>query len=226
MKPGCGSPLEIEPGDRELLCEQKSRHGVCVTSEAEIDVRRDEPWESARTTDAPKRWFCFFCGDAGPMAVSVESVAGVLETHTLVRLPWSPPRVVGLCSYHREVVPVVVLGNARKNVADGLSTKPGRAGATDLTPAQPGFERLGRSSVLIMKTEHGAWGIPVEPERTFMSQDSPEYLPGRMDSDGPAVIGSVQRAGTCYGLLDAEVTWRDLRSRIVGWFGLLSEAEP
>ena len=30
-------------------------------------------------------------------------------TDTLVRLAWSPPQVIGMCSYHREVIPVVVL---------------------------------------------------------------------------------------------------------------------
>ena len=66
--------------------------------------------EGNRTAMEQEKSFCLFHGDAGPMAVAVESMAAVLETEFLVPLVWSPPQVIGLCPYHREVVPVISLG--------------------------------------------------------------------------------------------------------------------
>jgi len=160
------------------------------------------------------------------MAVSVESVAGVLETDTLVRLPWSPPRVVGMCSYHRDVVPVVVLGHLQDGDGHGFSKEPDLAAATDAVGERPGIDDRARRVVLVLKTEHGAWGIWVEPENTVISQASPEYDAPRADARGPALIGSVRLAGTCHGILDAEATWRGLRSRVSRWSGLMNEQNP
>src|SRR5262249_60169768 len=71
---------------------------------------REEPSGMCRPALVEEQWYCLFQGDFGPMAVSVESVAEVLEGDTLVRLAWSPPSVAGLLSHPREGVPVVVVG--------------------------------------------------------------------------------------------------------------------
>ena len=64
--------------------------------------------------------FCLFHGDSGAMAVAVKSVAAVLETESLVPLVWRPPPVVGICAYHRDVVPVISLGGLK---APGTQTR-------------------------------------------------------------------------------------------------------
>jgi purine-binding chemotaxis protein CheW len=160
------------------------------------------------------------------MAVSVESVAEVLETETLVRLAWSPPQVVGLCSYRREVVPVVGLRPLPGGIGEALLRGPDQTAATD-----PAGEKLGSDDrtggvVLILRTDQGAWGIRVDSENTIMSRESPEYHSPRISANGPVLIGVVRRAGTCYGILDAEATGRGLRSAIGRWSGLMSESNP
>jgi chemotaxis signal transduction protein len=171
-----------------------------------------------------KQWFCLFRADAGPMAVSVESVAEVLETDTLVRLAWSPPQVVGLCCYHREVVPVVVLGPDPSGDGEDLLRGPSKAAATDTTLEKPGICDPKRCVVLILRTEQGAWGIRVDAEHTIMSQESPEYHSPRIYESGSVVIGNVRLEGTCYRILDAEATWRGLRAAVGRWSGLISES--
>ena len=113
MNTGCDIPIEIRAG-----CPGSARNRRAaslrepVKSAAEIERLGDEQLGDEQSTATPtpigpKQWFCLFRGDAGPMAVPVESVAEVLERVTLVPLAWSRPQVVGMCSYHREVVPVV-----------------------------------------------------------------------------------------------------------------------
>jgi chemotaxis signal transduction protein len=225
MNSGRGSPLEPAPVGRELF-QHEDEHGRCCVPEAfgrPIDRQRDEVSATARATNGQNRWFCFFRGDAGPMAVAVESVAGVLETDTFVRLPWSPPGVVGMCSYHGEVVPVVVLDLPENHGRDGHKKGLESDAAPDHIPAKPGIDCAARCVVLVLKTAHGAWGIRIEAEKTFMGHETPEYITTPRVSDGSVVIGSVGLAGTCYRILDAEATWRGLRSGIAGWSGLASE---
>jgi chemotaxis signal transduction protein len=182
----------------------------------------DERLKATPTAIGTKPWFCLFRGDAGPMAVSVESVAEVLETDTLVRLAWSPPQVVGLCSYHREVVPVVTLGSFPSGAGDDRSNGPDQAPATDSVGEKLGSDDRTRCVVLILKTEHGNWGIRVDPENTIMSPEFPQYDSPRTGADGPALIGTIGRAGTCYRILNAEAAWRALRSEVGRWAGLIS----
>jgi hypothetical protein len=37
------------------------------------------------------------------------------------------------------------------------------------------------------------------------------------------LIGSIRRAAISYSVLDAEATWRELRSAVARWYGLISE---
>jgi chemotaxis signal transduction protein len=173
-----------------------------------------------------EQWFCLFRGEVGPMAVSVESVAEVLEVNTLVRLAWSPPGVLGLCPYHREVVPVVSLDSPPRGVRAGPA--PGTDPAAGPAPAgdEPGSDGPTGCVVLFLRTEHGVWGIRVESQNTIMSRERPESLPPQRNGDGPVLIGTIRHAGTSYGILDAESTWRGLRSAVASWYGLISESRP
>jgi chemotaxis signal transduction protein len=195
-------------------------------SALQIEWPRAEESKMTATAMEPKRWFCLFRTDAGPMAVSVESVTEVLETDTLVPLAWSPPQVVGLCSYHRDVIPVVVLGPLARGAHDNVSGERDQAPARDPAGEKAGTHDQSRSLVLILKTEHGAWGIRVDSESTTISRESPEYHSPRMLASGAALIGIVQLAGTCYEIIDAEATWRGLRSVVSRWTGLKSESNP
>ena len=181
---------------------------------------------TTRTTIDPKQWFCFFQSDAGPMAVSLDSVAEVFETDTLVRLAWSPPQVVGLCSYHREVVPVVVLGAHPRVGGETPTEERDPPISTDQAGDTASVDGRGRSVVLILRTEQGAWGIRVDSGSTIMSRESPAFHSPRMSVEGPVLTGEVHLGETCHQILDAEATWRGLRSAVGRWSSLTSESYP
>ncbi len=169
--------------------------------------------------------FCLFHGDAGPMAVSVESVAAVLETEFLVPLVWSPPQVIGLCPYHREVVPVISLGPIESPPgADRESGVDARPAAATLTSARKDrVEEKTRCVVLILRTEHDAWGLRIDQAGTFFSRAYPDFHPPKRDEHGATLIGALVREDSRYSILDAEATWYWLRSEIARWYGLINE---
>jgi chemotaxis signal transduction protein len=236
MNSGCGSPIEMaggardllenEPGARDLLENENGNRCGLVSAAGGIEWLRDERSTTTPSTIGPKQWFCLFRGDAGPMAISVESVAEVLETDTLVRLAWSPPQVVGMCPYHRDVVPVVKLGPLPRDLGEEVLSGQDQTVAIDTAGEMAGIDERTRCVVLILKTEQGAWGIRIDSENTIMSRESPQCHSPRIYANGPVLIGIVRLAGTCYGILDAEATWRGLRSSVGRWSGLISESNP
>ncbi len=169
--------------------------------------------------------FCLFHSDAGPRAVSVEFVAAVLETESLVRLVWSPPQVAGLCPYHREVVPVMSMGptaiGAEADRESGVDSRP-EAGA-ELSAANDCREEKTRCVVLILRTEHDAWGLRIAHAGTMISRECPDCHPPRLDEHGSVLIGALLHAETRYAILDAAATWRGLRSAVARWYGLINE---
>jgi chemotaxis signal transduction protein len=167
-----------------------------------------------------ERWFCLFHGDAGPMAVPAESVAEVLDTDRLVRLAWSPPQVAGLCPFHREVVPVVRLAASPRGGGTDPSSEPDPSAGE-----RHDVDDQARCILLILRTEHGAWGIRSDAAGTIMSRECPEYQPPQADGEGPVQVGTILREGTRYGVLDAEATWLGLRSAIGRWYGTIGEPE-
>jgi chemotaxis signal transduction protein len=169
-------------------------------------------------------WFCLFLGDAGPMAVPAASVAQVVDADRLVRMAWSPPQVVGLCPFHREVVPVVRLAPPPRLDGAVPSSGPEPTARADTPGEKPGLDDQARCILLVLRTEHGAWGIRSDPVWTIMSRGHPEHGPPHADEDGPVLVGTIQHAGTRYGILDTEATWHGLRSAISRWYGLIGES--
>jgi chemotaxis signal transduction protein len=169
--------------------------------------------------------FCLFDGDAGPLAVSVESVAAVLETEFLVPLVWSPPQVIGLCPYHREVVPVISLRPSERGPGADREPDddiPPAVGAASVA-AKDRFEEKTRCVVLILRTEHDAWGLRIDRVDTFISRADPEFHPPRRAEHGSTLIGVLTSEGSRYSILDAEATWCGLRTAITSWYGLINE---
>jgi purine-binding chemotaxis protein CheW len=161
-----------------------------------------------------EQWFCLFRGDLGPMAVSVESVVEILETRTLLRLAWGPPEVVGLCPFHREVIPVVRLGpileSARADLGNGTDPRV----ELKTSGAKPGVADESRCVVLILRSANGPWGIRIASEGTIISRERPEFHPPRSDPSQVGLSGVIGRAETQYAIIDTETTWRSLRSAV------------
>jgi chemotaxis signal transduction protein len=226
MNSGSSSSTQMERGDRKPVGREHGNPCGPTIFASVFDSLREEGPMTTRTTIEPKRWFCFFQSDTGPMAVSLESVAEVFETDTLVRLAWSPPQVVGLCSYHREVVPVVVLGEHPRVGGEIPTEERDPSPGADPAGDRSSVDGRGRSVVLILKTEQGAWGIRVDSGNTIMSRETPAFHPPRMSVEGPVLIGDVHLGETCHQILDAEATWRGLRSAVGRWSSLTSESYP
>jgi purine-binding chemotaxis protein CheW len=148
---------------------------------------------------------CLFRCHSLPFAVTVNTVAEIVETAALVRMGLCPDCIVGLCPYHREVVPVVALGTESRG-AEPLESKPSTVGKTS------------PDAVLIMQTSQGMWGIVVDRDGTVITTKRASHHEPRKGTRGVVTIGIVHHEETVYSLIDAEATWHGLREEIVGWF--------
>ncbi len=140
----------------------------------------------------PARTWCCFRSGTRYFAVDLKSVVEVIETDVLVRLPQSPKCILGLCTFRRDVIPVVRL-------AEELPEEP----------------RQGRRVVLILRTEHGTWGVDIDRSGTLVTESS--LLESRDKNDDgitAVVIGDVHKGETISSVIDAEATWHRLRSAI------------
>jgi chemotaxis signal transduction protein len=158
-------------------------------------------------------------GVHGAMAAPAESVAAVLEMDRLVRLAWSPPRIVGLCPFRGEVIPIVRLRTPSSGVGIGLAGGSAGAAGSDSVAASVADSIQVRNVLLILRSARGAWGVVSDSAWTIMSQECPQAHPPRQDDDGPVLVGVIEHAGILYEILDPEATWQSLRSAILRWYG-------
>ena len=149
---------------------------------------------------ARTRWaWCLFQSGARPYAVRLDAVAEIVDADGLVRLPLSPPRVLGLFTLRRDVVPVL-------RMAEGQDEDPGGPDT--------------RLVVLILRTEGGVWGIPVD-RGTTVGVEETHIDPGgpHPTGDGPEGPRTIVRGGTTFAVVDPESAWREVRATIEGWYG-------
>ena len=148
---------------------------------------------------ARTRWaWCLFQSGARPYAVRLDAVAEIVAAEGLVRLPMCPPRILGLFTLRRDLVPVL-------RMAEGPDEDAGRDT---------------RMVVLILRTEGGVWGIRVDRgttvgvEETHIGPGEPPPAEG-----GPERPKTVVRGGTSFVIVDPESAWREARATIEGWYG-------
>lgn len=139
-------------------------------------------------------WCLFQCG-ASSYALGLEAVAEVVEVERLIRLPHSPPLVLGLCALRREMIPVIGLN-------DAMNVEASSAG--------------GKHSVLILRTTKGTWGLRINPEGTIVAQEGLDELETSSGVGGG--LGSLHRGETDYAIIDPETTWRSVRDRVEDWY--------
>jgi purine-binding chemotaxis protein CheW len=152
---------------------------------------------------------CLFRCHSLPFAVTVNAVAEIVETAALVRVGLCPDWIVGLCPYHLEVVPVVVLGT-ESHGTQPIEPKPSATGQTS------------QDAVLIMQTSQGMWGIVVDRDGTVITTERASRHEPRKGTRGVVTLGIVHHEETVYSLIDAEATWHGLRDEIVGWFARIN----
>ncbi len=155
--------------------------------------------------------FCLFHCDSLPLAVAVANVAEIAEVDALVRISLCPPRVAGLCPYHRQVVPVVTLAQSPSQAAPSTTDQRGSGVGT-------------RQVVLIVQTGQGLWGILIDRENTMLTTERPSRHQPRDEGDGIVSEGRIEHQGVTHILLNAESTWNALRALVVNWYATFNES--
>ncbi len=151
--------------------------------------------------DAPLRSWCLFRSRRAAYAVGLEAVAEVVEIERLVRLPQSPPHILGLCALRRDVIPVISLQS------------------TDVEPPA-------RLLVVILRTSQGAWGVSIDGEGTAVAEGVLEPSDSVACGGVGAIIGVIRREGSAHAVIDPEGTWRRLRRGAEEWYGGLGGQSP
>jgi purine-binding chemotaxis protein CheW len=130
--------------------------------------------------------------------VALHTVAEVVEAEELVRLPLCSPRVLGLCTYRRDLIPVI-----------GLLEN----------PATTESKREGRPLVLLLRSDHGIWGIQIDRGGTVVVEGPLDERDTRPLGSGAIVfIGSITRGESVSNVIDPEGTWRNIRGQIECWY--------
>ena len=137
------------------------------------------------------RSWCLFRSSARHFALPLEAVGEIVEAEGMVPFPASPARVLGLCPYRRDIVPIVALGDK----------------LIDRSPAV-----ASSSVILIARAEQGLWGFPIDREGTLTTNE-PFDPTGEIEA--PGTIG---RGGIQYTVIDPESAWRQARGAIEAWY--------
>src|SRR5262249_54080657 len=142
--------------------------------------------------------WCLFQIDGRSLAIALSAVAEVIEAEQLVHLPLCSDQVLGVCTYRRDLLPVIALGRA---------------------PASAAGSAAGRPVVLILRGEHASWGVQIDRGMASVAQ-GPLDEPGALAAgpDGGVVSGTITRGDTTHLVLDAEATWRRVREAVEGWY--------
>lgn len=149
----------------------------------------------------PTQLWCLFKSDSRPFAVGVEAVAEVVEADKLVRLSLCPPEILGLCTVRRDIVPV-------------LSLTPGPG-----AELHAGSDTDRRNIVLILHSEHGAWGIRIDREGTVVAEGVLDPAAGaQAGPTGPAIAGTLRRGDQSHAVIDPARTWRNVRENVEAWY--------
>ncbi len=148
--------------------------------------------------------WCLVRGGGRSWALAPEAVAEVVAADNLVALPLGWPGLRGLCVYRRELLPILDL-DASPCPEPASTAREGREPAT----------------VLILRSDQGAWGLRIErggvtvAEGRFHAEGAPLDAPAR---GAPVVIGTLQHGETTHLVIDHEATWRNTRGAIENWY--------
>jgi chemotaxis signal transduction protein len=154
--------------------------------------------------------YCLFERGSQAYAVALRDVAELVEVNTLVRMGLCPPWILGLCPFHREVVPVIAFGAEK-----GSSVL---AGADAIEGGKSAVE-----TVLVMQTIQGAWGIAIDRDGTVITTERPSRHEPRPADGGLVTTGVLRQKDKEYRVIDAEATWHGLRRAVVDWYEQMNE---
>jgi purine-binding chemotaxis protein CheW len=155
--------------------------------------------------------FCLFHCGSQPFAVALANVAEIAEIDALVRVGLCPPGIAGLCPLHRQVVPVVTLGQHERQ-------------PSPLVAEERNSGKGQKQIVLIVQTGQGMWGILIDRQGTSITTRRPSRHEPKDEGDGVVTEGLIDHFGIAHALLDAEATWNGLRALVVTWYDHFNES--
>ena len=164
--------------------------------------------QETNSTPSSKRPWCLFQSGTSAYAVRLETVAEVVEVERLVRVPLAPPRIVGLCTLRRDVIPVVELGeSALEPSADLFCTK---------------------TIVLMLRTTRGIWGVRVNAEGTMVTEENMDEFAASENPPGQPTgtrLATLRNGTVLYNVIDPETTWHDVRGSVESWYQVNQDVE-
>jgi len=145
------------------------------------------------------RLWCLFRSESARFAVPLEAVVEIVAIDSLVALPLGPPCLLGLCTFRREVIPVVRL--RRDSLAERES------------PAT-------KSAILVLRTEKGSWAFKIERDGVVVSEGTTD-LDSTPRSDGLSLSSglSISRGEAVYAAVDPEAAWIQVRACVARGYG-------
>jgi purine-binding chemotaxis protein CheW len=167
--------------------------------------------------------WCLIRINGRPLAVALHAVAEIVEAEELVRLPLCSPRILGLCTYRRDLVPVIDLSHPPDASESGLGFGSGSGsglgpGSGSGSGSGPGSVE-GRSVVLLLRSEHATWGIQIDRGGAIVAEGAlDDRNTASAEAGGVILIGSIIRGDTAYAVIDAEATWRNVRDAVERWY--------
>ncbi|MFO0956210.1 MAG: chemotaxis protein CheW [Isosphaeraceae bacterium] len=128
---------------------------------------------------------CLFTRGSRGFGIPIGAVGGVIEPESLVPMPFSPPRLVGLCPHRRQVLPVFRLDEAAP------------------TPAG--------SVVILIRSDQGLWGIQADRDGIAVVINPSR---GEGSTRAPGGIATARHDGRTFDVIDPEACWTALRGEV------------
>lgn len=143
-------------------------------------------------TPSDESALCLFTQGARWFGLPIGAVEAVIEPESLVAIPLTPPEILGLCAYRRQVPPVVRL-------------------------VEPSSQSDGPSVVILLRTEQGLWGIQADRDGIeVVAGLTVDPVPGPTATAPRAwgVVTAIHHDGRSIDLIDPEASWSAFRREI------------
>lgn len=150
--------------------------------------------------------WCLFTDGGRGFTVPLSAVREVVAVDRLLRVPLSPPGIVGMFLSRRDLIPVARAGGPPPTTREGVT-------------------------VLVLQTGDAVWGLMADPGTTRVEKEPPEDSgPGPGDADdprgAPGASGWHARGGTLYTALDPGRAWLSVRNMITDFYGRSAALSP
>jgi chemotaxis signal transduction protein len=146
----------------------------------------------------PTAW-CLFRSQSRALAVPLDRVSEIVAVDRLVRVPLSPPELLGLCTVRREVIAVL-----------RLDTEASQAGGQETRP----------TAVLVLRGDQGRpWGIGINRDGITVLDETPADEEGNLlDPEARTPPDVIRRGDDVYTVVHPDKAWAVVRAAVERWY--------